>query len=106
MDNVFEEAVDNTAVGKESTLGSEYDLDLTPDEDDAEESAETAETEEGEGGVAENLFAETPTNQAFAQMRTQNKQYSDKLNEIDAIAKAAGLKDIDDFIKDNNLNNG
>lgn len=98
MDNVFEEAVDNTAVGEESTLGSEYDLDLTPDEEDAEVSAETAETDEGEGGVAENLFAETPTNQAFAQMRTQNKQYSDKLNEIDAIAKAAGLKDIDEFI--------
>jgi len=101
MENVFEEAVaDNgAAVDESSTLGSEYDLDFTPEDDEASAEA-TFDEGEDEGGesFASESFAENPTNQAFAQMRTQNRQYAEKFNELDAIAKAAGLKDVDDLI--------
>ena len=99
MENVFEEAVadnNDAAVDESSTLGSEYDLDLTPEED---ETPAEVDSDEGEdGGEAFENYADNPTNQAFAQMRTQNKQYAEKFNELDAIAKAAGLNGVDDLI--------
>lgn len=101
MENVFEEAVadnNDTVVDESSTLGSEYDLDLTPEEDDASAEADFNEGEDGEETDAGEAFVNTPTNQAFAQMRVQNKEYSEKINELDAIAKAAGLSGVDDLI--------
>lgn len=86
-------------------LGSEYDLDFTTDEttddtaDYAEDDAELTDSEEDvESTQSVQATVETPTNQAFAQMRVQNKELSDKLNALDAIAKASGLKDVDDLI--------
>lgn len=76
-----------------SELGSEYNLDLSELENQEEETNEN-ETEESDES-AESL---NPTNQAFAQMRVQNKEYANKMKELEEIVKSAGLKDIDDFI--------
>lgn len=85
------------------TLGSEFDLDLTPDEEGTDEGAVVTQenlsdntNQDDEGGNSIDL--ENPTNQAFAQMRTQNKEYETKINELDALAKAAGLQGVDDLI--------
>jgi hypothetical protein len=86
-----------------ATLGEEFNLDFTPDENSENSTAAT------EGGTTEqqnqqeitsttNAEVNNPTNQAFAQMRTQNKEYETKINELDALAKAAGLQGVDDLI--------
>lgn len=107
MDNVFEEVLggtteptvtDDAGVSTNtdtSELGSEYDLDFPTD--DAEDSTDVDDTNLDED---EDTYEEisNPTNQAFAQMRVQNKEYSAKINELDAIAKAAGLNGVDDLI--------
>ena len=107
MDNVFEEVLggtteptvtDDSGVSTNtdtSELGSEYDLDFPTD--DAEDSTDVDDTNLDED---EDTYEEisNPTNQAFAQMRVQNKEYSAKINELDAIAKAAGLNGVDDLI--------
>lgn len=101
MENVFEEVLGGTTETTSesvstntdtSELGSEYDLDLS----EVEGGTETNDEET----VEEESYEETsnPTNQAFAQMRVQNKEYSDKISELDAIAKAAGLTGVDDLI--------
>jgi hypothetical protein len=116
MDNVFGElqgtgtnleatqngsTVDSTNNGVE-TLGAEYDLDLTPDDEGTDEGTVVTQedlsgnTNQDDEGASINL--DNPTNQAFAQMRTQNKEYETKLNELDALAKAAGLQGVDDLI--------
>lgn len=107
MENVFESAVNagnietqtaETNTNSEATLGSEFELtneDLFGEEGTTEETAENInESDSNESSIA----LENPTNQAFAQMRTQNKEYSEKINALDEIAKAAGLKDIDELI--------
>lgn len=102
MDNVFEEVLGGTtettgeSVGTNtdtSELGSDYDLDFS----EVEGETETPEEETSEEGETYEEVS-NPTNQAFAQMRVQNKEYSDKINELDAIAKAAGLNGVDDLI--------
>ena len=106
MENVFDEVLGSTpeadvtneeSVGANtdtSELGSEYDLDLS----EVEGETDTNEQVSGEDETSSNEDAENPTNHAFAQMRVQNKEYSTKINELDAIAKAAGLKGVDDLI--------
>ena len=103
MENVFEsvlgastpdtqsdDAVEST--NNTSELGEEYNLTLPEDTDDTSE-------DEGSDATQDEDFEESnPTNQAFAQMRTQNKEYLNKINELDAIAKAAGLQGVDDLI--------
>lgn len=104
MENVFDDVLGGTTetqtdegVGTNtdtSELGSEYDLDLS------EADGETEADEQIDNGEDETFVEEesNPTNHAFAQMRVQNKEYSDKINELDAIAKAAGLNGVDDLI--------
>lgn len=105
MENVFEnvlgtstpetnDAVEST--NNASETHSEYDLNLSDMESDEDDSTITDDADT----QADTLESEevNPTNQAFAQMRTQNKEYSDKINELDAIAKAAGLQGVDDLI--------
>lgn len=75
-----------------SELGSEYNLDLSELENQEEE------TNEGVEDSDESAESLNPTNQAFAQMRVQNKEYANKMKELEEIVKSAGLKDIDDFI--------
>ena len=82
-----------------SELGSEYDLDFS----EAAEESEVADEDVGEEDYdsSEDDYEEpyeNPTNQAFAQMRVQNKEYSTKIGELDAIAKSAGLNGVDDLI--------
>lgn len=109
MENVFEELVganveqDQQETATESTpvadeLGEGYTLDV--DDLLAEEDEATSKNEETPeiDVVEEDDNVTNPTNSAFAQMRVQNKQYANKLNELDAIAKAAGLKDVDELI--------
>lgn len=105
MDNVFNEVLGGTteptitddSVSTDtdtSALGSEYDLDFSAV--DTEVDTDETEVDEDEGTYNEEVS--NPTNQAFAQMRVQNKEYSTKINELDAIAKAAGLNGVDDLI--------
>lgn len=109
MENVFEELVgtnveqDQQETATESTpvadeLGEDYTLDvddlLAEEDEAASKNEETPEIDV----VDEDDNVTNPTNSAFAQMRVQNKQYANKLNELDAIAKAAGLKDVDELI--------
>lgn len=106
MENVFDEVLgsapeaDVTADESVSTntdnseLGSEYDLDLS----EVEGETETEEQVSSEDETTASNESSDPTNHAFAQMRVQNKEYSDKINELDAIAKAAGLSGVDDLI--------
>lgn len=107
MENVFDDVLGGTTetqtdegVGTNtdtSELGSEYDLDLSEVEGATDDSG--AQSDDGsEGEVNYTNDTSNPTNQAFAQMRVQNKEYSDKINELDAIAKAAGLNGVDDLI--------
>lgn len=106
MENVFDEVLGSTpettstdeSVGTNtdtSELGSEYDLEL-PEETETE--GETNEDYSENGDDEEYEEPQNPTNQAFAQMRVQNKEYQTKINELDAIAKAAGLNGVDDLI--------
>ena len=80
-----------------STLGDEYNLEIPENDDNTEEQGEDN-TQNEINDEEEDDEELSPTNQAFAQMRTQNKEYSAKINELDAIAKAAGLQGIDDLI--------
>lgn len=101
MENVFDNVLGvsqtetQTSENDDLTLGQEYDLDVT----ELENEGETDESiDEQEASTVLDTDDLNPTNQAFAQMRTQNKEYSDKINELDAIAKAAGLQGVDDLI--------
>lgn len=120
MENVFEQLLaesttaSNAQAGTDAAstnsnlpeLGSEYDLDFTTDEFDDDTADTAGDDEELTASENNNVVStqsvqatvETPTNQAFAQMRVQNKELSEKLNALDAIAKASGLKDVDDLI--------
>ena len=101
MENVFESVLGTNTTETQSeesttstpTLGDEYNLELPEDNNTAEE-----QEEDTQGEVDDEEEYESPTNQAFAQMRTQNKEYLSKINELDAIAKAAGLQGVDDLI--------
>ena len=101
MENVFESVLGTNTTETQSeesttstpTLGNEYNLELPEDNNTAEE-----QEEDTQGEVGDEEEDESPTNQAFAQMRTQNKEYLSKINELDAIAKAAGLQGVDDLI--------
>ena len=104
MENVFEDLLaGGTTVDDNGTIATEendfdhsYDLNL---EDLVDEGEENDSVNAGdEGGEAPFIPDTTPTNNAFAQMRTENKQYSQKIAEIDALAKALGMENIDDFI--------
>ena len=101
MENVFESVLGTNTTETQSeesttstpTLGDEYNLELPEDNNTAEEQEEGT-----QGEVDDEEEDESPTNQAFAQMRTQNKEYLSKINELDAITKAAGLQGVDDLI--------
>lgn len=105
MENVFETVLAGTTETESesvstntdtSELGSEYDLDLSEITEEQEETEAISNDDTNEDEYEEAY--ENPTNQAFAQMRVQNKEYSTKINELDAIAKASGLNGVDDLI--------
>lgn len=102
MENVLDDVLGSTPEAPQteepsknednSELGSEYNLDLS-DLENQEDANEDDNVDDEESAEPSN-----PTNQAFAQMRVQNKDYANKLKELDEIAKKAGLKDVDDLI--------
>lgn len=102
MENVLQDVLGGTPEASEtevtnnedtSELGSEYNLDLSELED--QEETNENEVEDDDNDDSESL---NPTNQAFAQMRVQNKEQASKLKELDDIAKKAGFKDVDELI--------
>lgn len=114
MENVFEELVasstdtantqtsENTiSTGSNQELDSSFDLDLGDAElGESDETETDAGDSEEESDVSNIVGAQDNelSNNAFAQMRVQNKELSSKLKELDSIAKAAGLKDVDELI--------
>lgn len=102
MENVFEElltggtTVDDEAGTDELDFDHSFDLsddDIADEGEEAGDEGEQVAEDEGEGTPNE------PTNNAFAQMRTQNKEFQNKLQEFDDLAKQLGMKDADEFIK-------
>ena len=100
MENVFEEllgediAADNEN-GAEESFDHSYDLtndDLGESGDDNGEDAQDDTSNEGSQNV------NNSTNAAFAQMRTQNKEYQTKISEFENLAKSLGMKDVDEFL--------
>ena len=71
------------------------DADLEESEDESEQTSADDESEDDQE-------IENPTNNAFAQIRTQNKEFQQKLGQVDALVKALGMKDVDDFLAKGN----
>ena len=100
----MEKALDETLQGASnveteptSTLGPEYDLDLSGIETEVDETTVDAEEDQGVTPV-ETPQANNPTNVAFAQMRTRNKQLEGVYNDLNEIAKSVGLANAEEFI--------
>ena len=100
MENVLNDMFSNNSANENSQASTEsnqevvnHDFDLSLD--DLQNDEETFdETNVGEAEVDNDEEAQlNSTNQAFAQMRTQNKEYSDKISQFDDAARALGLAD-------------
>ena len=105
MENVFEELLAGSTTADDISteeIGEDFDhsYDLNVEDlinnDEDESNPENANDEGGEAPTVQNDA--TPTNNAFAQMRTENKQFAQKIAEIDTLAKSLGMENIDDFI--------
>lgn len=95
--------VEGTTTDTEDQTDFDHSFDLTDDifteEDEApvdDEQPESVEDNTEEGGEVNEIT--NPTNTAFAQMRTQNKEFQNKFNELDSLAKGLGMRDVDDLI--------
>lgn len=78
----------------------DHTYDLSSDDlvdEDSEETFEESEEADEEADEGEDV-QETPTNRAFAQMRTQNKEFQNKIEELDTLAKGLGMEGVDDLI--------
>ena len=100
LDGVIE-GTTNTQTVPNSTLGSAYDLDLSELEVNNTEDNSQTEADDNVNGAtqsSQNIVATNPTNAAFAQMRTRNKELEGIYSELDTIAKSVGLASAEDFI--------
>ena len=103
MENVFEEMLEEGTTSSSAEQGESLDHDFDLNVDDLFEDS-TAPSSEDDESVEDSNEDDTQggsldlTNNAFAQMRVQNKEYSQKLAEVENLAKALGLESIDDFI--------
>lgn len=95
--------VEGTTTDTEDQTDFDHSFDLTDDiftdEDETpvdDEQPESVEDDTDEGGEVNEIT--NPTNTAFAQMRTQNKEFQNKFNELDSLAKGLGMRDVDDLI--------
>ena len=99
MEKAFEDVLsgaDNTATEPTSTLGPEYDLDLSDLNTEVEE---TPQADDGQGeATVTTPPVDNPTNTAFAQMRVRNKQLEGVYSDLDEIAKSVGLAGAEEFI--------
>ena len=86
MEKAFEDVLsgaDTTSTEPTSTLGPEYDLDLS----DLNTEVEEPQADDGQKTATVNTPAvESPSNAAFAQMRTRNKQLEGVYSDLDEIA--------------------
>lgn len=101
MENVLDEILsDGTADNTEDQTDFDHSFDLTEDDLKSEDEEETTvdEADANDDYDSEDNDINEPTNAAFAQMRTQNKEFQNKLNELDTLAKNLGMRDVDDFI--------
>ena len=102
MESVFEELLaEGTSDNGQNEGDFDHSFDLGAEDfaDDTAEELQTTADNPADEGVDEGDGTElVPTNRAFAQMRTENKQYSEKISEIDAIAKSLGMQNVDEFI--------
>ena len=98
MEKAFEDVLsgaDNTATEPTSTLGPEYDLDLS----DLDNEVEEPQADDGQGeATVTTPPVDNPTNTAFAQMRVRNKQLEGVYNDLDEIAKSVGLAGAEEFM--------
>lgn len=76
-----------------SYVGS--DLDLSEEDFQTEDTNDAYNSDED----TDNSQLNNPTNNAFAALRTSNKEYKSVIDDLDLIAKNAGLKDYKDFIE-------
>ena len=99
MEKAFEDVLsgaDSTATEPTSTLGPEYDLDLSDLDTEVEE---TPQADDGQGeATVDTPPVDNPTNTAFAQMRVRNKQLEGVYSDLDEIAKSVGLAGAEEFI--------
>ena len=98
MEKAFEDVLSgagNTATEPTSTLGPEYDLDLS----DLDTEVEEPQADDGQGEATDPTPpVDNPTNTAFAQMRVRNKQLEGVYSDLDEIAKSVGLAGAEEFI--------
>lgn len=113
MDKVLDDVLESVQSDEENTStnenqetndsyeGSELDLDFS-DLEESEDSEETnnSETEDTSEETKEtNNFATSAEKNAFASMRVQNKEYKKTIDELDLIAKGAGLSGYEEFLE-------
>ena len=113
MDKVLDDVLDSmqsesteTSDNKsqeDSYEGSELDIDLSDfeeetNESEAEKENEDANDEDSSTDIINN-FANSSEKNAFASMRVQNKELQNSINELDSIAKAAGLSGYKEFLE-------
>lgn len=96
MENVFEEMLAESTTADESEETNDFDHSYDLSDEDLADPDEDNEASEEVNEVSEEPV-QTPTNQAFAQMRTQNKGLQTQLDEVNELVKSLGMKDIEDF---------
>ena len=105
LDSVQSEATETSTnesqESQDSHEDSELDIDLSDFEDDSEESTDSNEAEDSTDDDSEitNNFATSSEKNAFASMRVQNKELQNTVNELDIIAKSAGLSGYKEFLE-------
>lgn len=101
MENVFEELLgESTATNENEPVADEsfdHSYDLT-NEDLGEDENLDDETDAQDDNSNDGAQPVNATNAAFAQMRTQNKEYQNKISEFENLAKSLGMKDADEFL--------
>jgi hypothetical protein len=101
MENVFEELLgESTATNENEPVADEsfdHSYDLT-NEDLGEDENLDDETDAQDDNSNDGTQPVNATNAAFAQMRTQNKEYQNKISEFENLAKSLGMKDADEFL--------
>lgn len=98
LNNILAEGTTAEVENEDQEFDHSYDLsdgDLV--EENTNEEFEESEEVNDNYDEEENT-QETPTNRAFAQMRTQNKEFQNKFEELDNLAKSLGMNDVDDLI--------
>ena len=101
MENVFEELLGESTAANENEPAADESFDHSYDltnEDLGEDEDLDDETDAQDDNSNESNQPVNATNAAFAQMRTQNKEYQNKISEFENLAKSLGMKDADEFL--------